>query len=305
MDEFINSYYVAQMTIGATQIANNFKYFKANVERDVSAAMAQMSSQNADESLDMAKMAGEVSKTRAQFVEGVQTYLNKMKLIRKIAEQLKVFLGMPPDKRKEIFHKIFLTFLMEYLFKHKMRSTIHYLKNFQASGEDFMDSGIEKYQSFIEMAKNLDQGKTERLADWCRANRSKLKKLKSNLEFKVHARRFYELAVEGKAAELLPFLQNKISSLTGDPQLICPLLEVIMGELPTEIPPNYSIKMLTSDFCQFYFEVEGFNRNYFLENLISVGSKDGDPGAENRVVHVQGFPQTVVPRVLEVAVNCG
>lgn len=276
MDEFIESYYVAQMKLEETQLANSFKFFRSNVEREVSAAMTALSVQSVDELPNLSIILKTLTVAKEQFLQGMKDNNAKISLIKKTADKLKAYQAMKPEERTTVMQKIFLTFLVEYLFKHEMKSTIMFLKSFQKADDNFMDSGLEKYQTFKEIASDLALKQTDQLAEWCRANRSKLKKLKSNLEFRVHARKFYELIQSGEQKEALPFIQNKITGLASDSDELFSLLRIMMtdGETNVEMPPSLSLQALTSEFCKLYFEIEGFNQNYFLENLIAVSSSD-------------------------------
>lgn len=300
MDQFIESYYVAQITLHATQLTNSFKYFRSNVEREVSAAMTLLSVQSVDEMPNLLSLTQTLTAAKEQFLQGLNENQAKIKLIRATAEKLKAYQGMTQEQRTAVMQKIFLSFLVEYLFKNEMKSTITFIKSFQKVDDNFMDSGLEKYQTFKEIASNLALKKTDQLAEWCRANRSKLKKLKSNLEFRVHARNFYELIQTGQEKDLLPYIQNKITGLTNDPDELFSLLRLLMTDVDAAMPAEFSLQALTSEFCKFYFEIEGFNQNYFLENLIVVSSPDRYKSDENGTLQLQILSQSQLPCVFEV-----
>lgn len=271
MDEFVHAYYVAQMGLYVTQIVNHFKFLKASVEKEVSGAMAAVSLAADAHAADLETQAKELAKARERFAEAVELNRGRLRLVRVNAEKLRDFLGTEAEQKAGVLERIFSSFLAEYLFKHEMRSTLGYLHAFYGPAEQILELGLEKYQNCREIALDLAHNSTAKLSQWCRANRSKLRRAKSDLEFKVHARQFYQMVPGADTAAMLELLQTHLAGLTVDPDAVFELVRVLMAGEPVPMPRQCSIQSLTSEFCCLYFEIEGFNKNYFLENLVAVG----------------------------------
>lgn len=272
MDEFIKAYYAAQTGLYVNQIVNNFKYLKANLEKEVSGVMKAVALGVDGQSVELDKVSQELERERTRFGEAMGEHRVRLRLVKETAEMMKEFLGMNEKAKAKVLEKIFSSFLLEYLFKLEMSSSITFMRNFQGKGEHFMDAGLEKYQNCREIAMDLANNNTEKLAEWCRVNRSKLRRAKSGLEFKVHTREFYQLAITGRTDKegLLEFVQTQLIGLTSDLDSVYQLVEVLMTGDELSVPRDYSIASLSSEFCRLYFEIEGFNKNYFLENLVCV-----------------------------------
>lgn len=272
MNEFVESYYTSQMNLYVTQIVNSFKYSKVCIEKEISDSMNKISkSQVESESTsDLSKIKEDLETSKTQFQEAIDKIQQKLVLIRKTSEEFKQFLKMSKSDKDVLAQKIFMGFLYEYLYKFEMSTTITFLKNFQDCNEVLFQIGLEKFNSFKEITEELNEQKTDKLLNWCRTNRSKLKKLKCNLEFKIQAKVFHQQREFGKSDEILEFVQNRISTLTTDSDEIYSILRYLLNEKKLESPSDLSWQSINSDFCRYYFEIEGFNKNYFLENLIQV-----------------------------------
>ena len=270
MEEFIQSYYVSQMNLYATQISNQFRHAKSSLEKDISQTMTHLSTDQLDSKSEIKSLKESVLKAKQHFIEMLDHNKPKLQLIRQTAEDLKTFLKMNKGEKSVLSQRIFFIFLFEYLFKYEMKSTICFLKNFETNSTIFSDYGLEKYQKFREIAADLELNKPGKLIEWCKSNRSKLKKLKCNLEFRVQAKILSEESLALNQNEILEFIQNKIAPLSSENEEIFSLLKYLLSDERIEIPESLAWANIMSDFCKFYFEIEGFNKNYFLENMIQV-----------------------------------
>ena len=281
MEEFVQSYYVSQMNLYATQISNQFRYSKSALEKDISHTMTHLSSDNFDPQNDLKSLKESILKAKVHFLEMLEQNKPKLQLIRQTGENLKAFLKMNKEEKAVLSQRIFFVFLFEYLFKFEMKSTISFLKNFETNSSLLSDYGLEKYHNFREIAADLELNKPARLIDWCRCNRSKLKKLKCNLEFRVQAKILSEQSQIFTQNETLEFIQTKIAPLASENEEIFSVLKYLLSEEKIEIPESLAWQNITSDFCKFYFEIEGFNKNYFLENIVQVILSDWNQSAED------------------------
>ena len=133
-----------------------------------------------------------------------------------------------------------------------------------------MKIGFDKYEDFKEIMNDFAEEKPDRMLEWCRTNRSKLKKISCNIEYKVLVKLFLKLKQHTKQKEQLNFIQTQIACVVSDPEEIFSILKCVINDEQDDIEGVSSWNEISSIFCKVYFEIEGFNKNYFLENLIQV-----------------------------------
>ena len=113
-------------------------------------------------------------------------------------------------------------------------------------------------------------------------SKSKLRKVSCRLELDVSLVRFYTLIKKLRVSQktstkdfnkLIIFLQEKIKPLTSDSKILFECSKMIISK-PTnaEIENKFSdlLNKITNMFYKMFFVVEGYNRNFILESVLSV-----------------------------------
>jgi hypothetical protein len=123
----------------------------------------------------------------------------------------------------------------------------------------------------------------DKLELWISHCKSKLRKIGSKLELEVCLIRYYELfqqIIKSENSEnkdsfgnVLIFLQEKIKPLTNDTEILFESSRMIITN-PTKVEIELKIsdllKNIKKTFYKVFFVVEGYNRNFILESVLSV-----------------------------------
>ena len=126
--------------------------------------------------------------------------------------------------------KIFIIYIYEYLYKHRKLNTIKYMNQKMEFDDIFREIEISNYSQFNNIVDELKQKKTEEALKWCSKNRSKLKKVGSDFEFKLLYMQLLSLIKENKKKdEILEFIQQKVSSATEDLNKISLCIQLLLN----------------------------------------------------------------------------
>ncbi|OAF64117.1 hypothetical protein A3Q56_08179 [Intoshia linei] len=96
-------------------------------------------------------------------------------------------------------------FVVDYLLRNKCFDIANSIAN------DFNIRSLTDIDEFINLRKYLHDlavGKTEEPIQWCVSNKSKLRKINSNIEQKIRIKIFYEFCVCGKIKEAISYASN-------------------------------------------------------------------------------------------------
>ncbi|KAM3957992.1 E3 ubiquitin-protein transferase Katazuke [Aphomia sociella] len=106
-------------------------------------------------------------------------------------------------------------------------------------------TNVDIYAAAAEVETELRQQRTARCLQWCSDNKSKLRKLNSNMEFKIRIQEFIELVREDKRLEAVRYAKKHFSSFEdGQLQDIQHCMGMLAFPKDTEVEPYRSLLSL-------------------------------------------------------------
>jgi len=160
--------------------------------------------------------------------EGVTGVADTGRVCKRRLEHLKD--GCNPEENDVIQQKQWRKLRLDrFLVEHFLRSGLYdtAIKLSQQSGlEDLTD--IEVFLAAKEVEETLSKGDSSKCLNWCHENKSKLRKLKSNLEFNVRLQEFIENVKAGKRSDAVKYARKHFS--TDEPEQL-ELVKQVMGLL--------------------------------------------------------------------------
>lgn len=99
-------------------------------------------------------------------------------------------------------------------------------------------TNLDIFQTSREVEQDLANHKTTKCTTWCNDNRSKLRKINSNIEFQLRVQEFVELIREGNRKDAVKHARKYFPSFERD-QLkeICQCMALLAFQVDTEIEP--------------------------------------------------------------------
>ena len=272
MEEFVINYFVSQITSYYTQYSNFFKYYKVEKEKQISEILQNLSN-NQFNNTNILISKSKCEKTKNDFIKNFERNTKRVEKIKKIILKIKKYLKSEKEKKEKIIQKIFFSSIFEYLYKCENLHTINYFNNFPMLKKNFEKIDFSKYSLFKKIKEDLKNSKILSALKWCQKNRSKLKKKKLNLEYKLLITKLIEkIKKKEDEKQILFFIQNDIKNSTIEiSELFFAISLFLNSKNSFEIPEKFSFKNIINDFYNFFFQIEGFSRNYFLENILKLG----------------------------------
>jgi len=160
--------------------------------------------------------------------EGIGGVVETGRVCKRRLDHLKT--GCNLDEDNEMKHKQWRKLRLDrFLVEHFLRSGFYdtAIKLSQQSGlENLTD--IEVFLAAKEVEESLSKGDSSACLSWCHENKSKLRKLKSNLEFNVRMQEFIESVKAGKKGDAVKYARKHFS--TDEPEHL-ELVKQAMGLL--------------------------------------------------------------------------
>lgn len=271
MDEFVQNYVLSLMTFYYTQYSTAFKYYRAEKEKEISDLLKEIKESNLDQN-HLQKCRNQLQKMKEDYKIHFDENKANLAEIKKRATYLRNYFQDTENNKLKTIEGIFQTFMFEYLYKFEKIHTISYMGNYSDMAVILNQLELSKFKMFKEITAELSQNKTTKALKWCQINRSALKKNKLNFEYKLLANKIIEfLGMQRDDKFILDFIQKELASSTSDLEELYFCLKLIL-ERPKimKVPYDLSWEAILKDFYKIFFEIEGFDRNYFFENILQV-----------------------------------
>ena len=274
MEEFIQNFQISNMQYNFTQFSSSFKFSKTMLEKKISNILKELNESGIDkEVIDTSKE--QLSEIKEEFLNDIEENGKNLRTMKAKALRMKEFFKSEKEEKEKKAEEIFQTFIFEYLYKFEKLGTSNFLENFK--NLKAVKNGLEfsKYNLFKQIINDLKEKKMDRALDWCRHNRSALKKQNSNIEYRLLANKVINFIKTNKSDSfILAYIQENLSQSTSDTDELFFCLNLMLTRPNKILIPSYlSIDSITQIFHQIFFDIEGFDQNFFFENLLHIGIK--------------------------------
>ena len=271
MDEFVQNYVLSLLTFYYTQYSTAFKYYRAETEKEISELLKQVKESNLDENF-LASSKDALIKIKEKYKKHNEKNKANLQDLKKRAEYLKQYFEDSEENKLKKIEGMFQTFMFEYLYKFEKVHTMVYLGNYPEMSAVLNQLELSKFKIFKDIAAELSQGKSEKALKWCQINRSALKKNKINFEYKLLTNKVIEyITMQKDDSFILDFIQRELSSSTVDMEELYFCLNIALEKPKSvKVPYELSWESILEDFYKLFFDIEGFDRSYFFENIIQV-----------------------------------
>ena len=150
----------------------------------------------------------------------------------------------------------------------------HYETAAKLSEQSHLDglTNMELFRVALKVEESLEMGDTSKCLAWCRDNKSKLKKIKSQLEFKLRQQEFIELIKLNKKLEAIAHARKYLNQVDDSQR---EELEHIMGLLAQPLDTQIEWYRTLLDKSRWRTIIDQFKRdnyNLFQLNTVSVFS---------------------------------